>query len=119
MNYFLSFAAAAFLLMTDPARAGEQQPDPNKLSQPIAASANVRDINPQIGPPRRYSAGATKDFLSYRGPMGPPRRYASGPTAEETKVSLTGPPRRYAVGPSAQYVSTSYSGPLTRWANGD
>jgi len=118
MDYLLSFATAAVLLMTEPA-AAEEQSDPNKSSQPIAASANVGDTNPQIGPPRRYSAGATKDYLSYRGPMGPPRRYASGPTAEGTKVSLTGPPRRYAVGPSAQYVPTSYSGPLTRWANGD
>jgi hypothetical protein len=118
MDYFLSLAAAAVLLMTDPAEAVEQ-PDPNKPSQPLAASANVGDTNPPIGPPKRYSAGAAKDYLSYRGPSGPPRRYAGGPTAEGTMVSLTGPPRRFAVGPTPQYVPASYSGPLTRWANGD
>jgi hypothetical protein len=118
MDYFLSLAAAAVLLMTDVAAVDEQL-DPSKPSPPIVASAKVADTNPQIGPPRRYATGANKDYLSYRGPIGPPTRYAGGPTAVGTMVSLTGPPRRYAVGPTAQYVPTSYSGPLTRWANGD
>ena len=118
MDYFLAFAAAAVMLMIDPA-AAEEQPGSNKSSEPISAGANVGDTNPQIGPPRRYSAGATEDYRWYGGPMGPPRRYAVGPTALETKVSLTGPARRYAVGPTAKYVSTSYSGPLTRRANGN